>query len=424
MKKKRISLISMLIVFLVILNVTLIMITPVVEESNRTLEDNDGYIIDREKVSTAPKLYFTGDMSEMTSKKDIRDISVTYSDENNKFDAYAKIKVQGTSFLGYAKKNYTITFYSDEEYEEKLKVDVGFGKQSKYCLKANWIDNTHARNIVSARLAAILQERSNRFLDAPNNGLIDGFPVEVYLNKEFLGLYTWNIPKDAWMWALDEDDPKQVVIGLDSHGPQCRFAELIDDWDKSDLEIEYGEYSDELKDNYNRLISFVKDSSDEDFVAHFEEYIDKESAINYALMLNVLNAIDNTDKNMMMVSYDQKIWYPSLYDLDTTFGTDSQGLNVIDYDFMAQDGSCRLWDRFTELFKEDIANRYKELRADILTKEYIMNMFEDFKSTIPESLAEKEIKKWPYAPGYDYSQIEEYLDFKLPYLDVYYGINI
>ncbi len=50
-----------------------------------------------------------------------------------------------------------------------------------------------------------------------------------------------------------------------------------------------------------------------------------------------------------------------------------------------------------------------------------MGLFESFKSTIPETLYEKDRERWPDAPGLDYAQIEEYLDYKLPYLDEYYG---
>lgn len=161
----------------------LVIITPAVEESIRTLKAKDAYIIDREIVTEAPKLYFTGDMSNMTDKSDVRDIKVKYEDgANKKFTTYAQIKIQGASSAAYPKKNYTITFFKDSKHNEKQKIDVGFGEHSKYCLKANWIDSlTHARNIVSARLAAILQDASGRFKKAPNNGLIDGFPIEIYL---------------------------------------------------------------------------------------------------------------------------------------------------------------------------------------------------------------------------------------------------
>ena len=57
-----------------------------------------------------PVLYFSGNLSNMTNKKDERKITVSYKSNNISFDCYAKIKLQGTSSLAYNKKNYTATF--------------------------------------------------------------------------------------------------------------------------------------------------------------------------------------------------------------------------------------------------------------------------------------------------------------------------
>lgn len=67
-------------------------------------------------------------------------------------DCYATLKVQGNSSTAYNKKNFTITFYSDKACTTKQKIDFGWGAQSKYVMKANWIDITHSRNVVSAQL--------------------------------------------------------------------------------------------------------------------------------------------------------------------------------------------------------------------------------------------------------------------------------
>ena len=205
-----------------------------------------------------PKVYFIGDMEGMKSKSDDRNIKVEYDDGLKKVKCYASIKVQGSSSLMYDKKNYTIKLFKDESHKNKLYYDFGFGSQTKYCLKANWIDKTHARNIVSAKLGAELQKNSKRFVSSPNNGLIDGFPVEIYLNDEFLGLYTWNIPKDAWLWDLDEDDEKTTVVTFNSHNEQSQFKDIITNVEDALFDVEVGNYSEDLKDNVNRLILFIR----------------------------------------------------------------------------------------------------------------------------------------------------------------------
>ena len=197
MKKNKI--ITIISIILIILAIVIIVI--------KTRENNK-----LETEYTIPKVYFEGDISNMTSKEDERKISLKYVSNDINFESYALIKIQGTSSVYFEKKNYNIKLYEDENYEEKNKVDVGWGEQNKYCLKANWIDKTHARNVVTAKLAAEVQAKYNILNDTPNNGTIDGYPVEIYINDEFLGLYTWNIPKDAWMFNMDEDNENHIVF--------------------------------------------------------------------------------------------------------------------------------------------------------------------------------------------------------------------
>ena len=57
---------------------------------------------------TLPKLHLKGDISQMLEKSDERIVAFTYEDDSGLTEGYIKMKVQGTSSLGYDKKNYTI----------------------------------------------------------------------------------------------------------------------------------------------------------------------------------------------------------------------------------------------------------------------------------------------------------------------------
>ena len=363
------------------------------------------WYINKDKV-VIPKVYFQGDMSNMLTKSDERNIVIKYKDKSGdkEFETYAKIKLQGTSSLAYDKKNYTITLYEDENYENKNKIIMNedWGAQSKYCLKANWIDKTHSRNIVTARIAATIQEKYGVFTNTPHNGTIDGFPIEVYINNEFLGIYTWNIPKDEWMWNMDDENPNHIVISAGNHSETTDFKEEAIEFDEEGWEVEVGHENDETLEKLNRLITFVKDSTDEECV------------------LSVSEALDNVSKNLMLVTYDGEVWAPSLYDLDATFGTDYKGDILESYDsFEWRLNKCLLFKRTIETFPEELADRYFELRKDILRKENIMKEFEDFKASIPEESFEKEAQRWANIPGENIEQISEFLDYRLPFIDKY-----
>ena len=86
-----------------------------------------------------PLLYLTGDTTGMTKENSVT-LAWTYGEDSGS----CTLKWQGDSSLTYAKKNYTIKLDNA--------IDIGYGAQKKYVLKANYIDFSHARNIVSARI--------------------------------------------------------------------------------------------------------------------------------------------------------------------------------------------------------------------------------------------------------------------------------
>ena len=369
-----------------------------------------------------PKVYFEGDITNMTEKTDVRDIAIRYQSKNLTFEKYAKIKVQGTSSLMWDKKNYTINIYEDNSYNKKANVDVGqgWGAQSVYCLKANWVDKTHARNIVTARIAADVQKKYDLFVDTPNYGLIDGFPVEVYINGDFLGLYTWNIPKGDWMFGATEEDEDFLVFSGADWKASVAFKEeevLNGYWD-----VEAGQKSQASIDKLNELIRFVKDSSDEEFKRDFSKHLDLDSVLNYYVLGEFAFLSDNYGKNMLLVTYDGKKWYTSLYDLDTSWGTEWHGYNLKDYTTLAGYSWSNLFNRLDKNYTNEISNRYFQLRKELLSKEYVMNQFEEFNESIPAESFEKERTRWEgyFIPGFEISQIETYLNEKIPLLDKHF----
>lgn len=370
----------------------------------------------KENEKVLPKLHFYGGVDRIRSKNEEINIVVKYEDGKNSFDGYAKIKWQGSSSLNYDKKNYTIKFYKDSSFEEKLKIDFGWGKQNKYCLKANWIDKTHSRNVVTAKIAGKVQKKYNLFNDSPNNGAIDGFPIEVYLNDEFLGLYTMNIPKDAWMFNMDEENEKHTVVVGDANNSIVNFKYNISGF--FDWELEVGHNTDKTLSAFNRLISFVKDSSDEEFRNNINEYFNLDSLLNYYSVMQMAQMYDNQSKNMILATYDQKIWYASLYDLDTSWGSHWNGQSLYDYTVPLQSDSL-LWSKLVRVFPNELAERYFELRNSVLANNNVKNEFSTFYKQIPNSVWEKENARWKNIPGYDLNQIYEFIDTRMPVVDKY-----
>lgn len=149
-----------------------------------------------------PVLYLTGNTAGMSKDK-----AVTLDYVYGEHSGTASVKWQGSSSIVYPKKNYTIKFDNAFEAAE------GWGAQKKYCLKANYIDHSHARNIVSAKLwGEVVRSRdmssgntSIAFQD--NNGTrIPNDTAYTYKNDVLTA--NFNVTDDGAFFLYDVDLPE------------------------------------------------------------------------------------------------------------------------------------------------------------------------------------------------------------------------
>lgn len=319
-------------------------------------------------------------LTDWQSKKDVREATLSYRDFSGGviFSSKITIRPQGSSSLGYDKKNFTISFT-----EEAVELLPEWGAQSIYCLKANYIDPTQAGNVVSNRLAAQMNAAYGLFENTPNHGTVDGFPVWVILNGKDAGLYTWNIPKKDWMFGMDEENPNHIVMGCEGWLGSCVFMsdsfELDTEWS-----VEVGAEDSSTFEKFTRVLSFIATADDETFVNDFEQYLNLDACLNYYLFVCITHASDNVAKNMLMATWDGQVWYPMLYDLDSLWGISYDGTALVDGSVLdvvyAQN---RLFERLRTFYWDQLCERYAELRSDILSTKNIHEEFLRFTEGIP-----------------------------------------
>ncbi len=370
-----------------------------------------------------PTVRITGEsLTDWADKNDIREAELTYSDPAGgmSFSCLITIRPQGTSSLGYEKKNFTVAFQG-----AAVEMRPGWGNQSLYCLKANYIDPTHACNVVSARLAGQMNEATGLFGGLPNRGAIDGFPVWVTLNDEDAGVYTWNIPKAAWMFGMDEENENHIVMCCEEWTDGCTFRSdcfiLNDDWS-----IEVGPATSKTIVKFDRLIDFIVHSSDEDFVQNFDRYLNLDACLNYYCFICIANANDNETKNMLMATWDGEIWQPMLYDLDSLWGISWNGKELTTDQAMGLiNGGNRLFQRMWELLNPQLRERYAFLRGGVLSDENIWNEFNRYAATIPHELLALDNRQWHPEGEYirTYELMQEQMAVYLPLMDAAFGYD-
>ena len=392
-----------------------------------------------------PRLFIDGDVFSSYGGS-TPTVQYHYYSKTDSFSCYGTIKVQGASTRSYPKKNFTLKFFSDSALTTKYKVGFkNWGKRNKFVIKADWAEISHTRNICSANLwSDMIQTRSDYdslpqgLLDSPNNGVIDGFMIVVFINGDYWGRYSLNISKDENLWGMDETSNTNCAICGEDYRKTVfqEYPSLINgnDW------------TDEIHDtcpasivtSWNTVENFVRTSSDAQFMANIGTYLSLPSLIDYYIFAYVSCAIDNLGRNMVFLTYDGTFWIASVYDLDLTWGATNGSIannptvamqsgyqSTINY----AEGN-KLFVRLEELYATEIKARYAELRADILSVQHILEKFEkmlapqsaeliaeDYASTTATTNTEGDFTNMPSIATNNIQQIRSFIRLRLAYVD-------
>ena len=353
-----------------------------------------------------------------------------FQSENANFVWPVTVSFEDGTALGFDKKSYILEFFRDESFTERQNVVVNedWGAYSRYALKANNYDSTLARNAVSSEIIGLMNGSSGIFPESPNGGTSAGIPVELYADREYLGIYVWTIVPDPWMFGMDADNENGIVLlGENGQAPAVLFMEETDNVAYSGWRVLSGpkdtpEGLASITEKLNRIIRFVKESSDEEFREHFSEYFDLDASLNYYCFCDYTDTTDNMGRNMLLVTQDGSVWYPILYNLQTSFGLYYNGEGVYSPENRIEDfqgGSSLFWTRLAGIFSQELAERYWKLRSNILKESLIMGMFEAFQTGIPEEAWERERETWPDVPGLDFGieSVRELIQAREPFVD-------
>ena len=384
-----------------------------------------------------PTLYLWGNniLSLKDKSKTLKN-EVTYS-----FPAYGvsgtveKFKVQGASSVGNPKKNYTLNLDNDFE------AFRGYGKNHKYVIKANYGDPSQALNVVGARLwgsirdthkhadTGILNTNGDLLVDDKGNriiaetdpqlsiggtyGAVDGFPIGVYINNQYWGLYTFNIPKDDWMAKMPKKSTNKYAIVDTVWSPQGAFKKETNFKDQMELQFCSTKDSQWAMDSVNELIRAVLAHYDtaDNFNQAVSPLLDIDSAIDYYIFSVLVDNDDGIFRNYLLQTFDGKKWYFAAYDLDSIFGRTPDFLEHMpaksDTDDWRDHGvtfenitdSNRLFYQLWKFYKDEILKRTKALVDGVMSDSAVDTAFVDFARHIPIKAYDAELDVWPYTPN-------------------------
>ena len=426
---------------------------------------------------------FTGINAMPTSKTiDIPAVLEFWDMQGNYFKKNILCSAQGSSSLGFVKKNVKIDLLNDDGSEFDLKIG-NWVVQDGYHLKAYYTDFFRGIGVTSYKLWDEIMETkphkaalvdvdgmnetatgtgnvSDLTLQIDTGALChpDGFPCVVYLNGEFYGLFSWQIKKQRKNYHMDKSTVEH--IHLDGTISTDTFWNGVINWTAFEIRNPNKLYTMDGKkydgDAPRELIDETSDKYDpenkdhvrskqvkryiQDFVRRFgelrtspsrtlyEQLFDWQNQRDYLVFSDVVSNRDGYAKNWQWTTYDGVKWYVNAYDLDMTFGgMFTGGYLTAPLTGHIVSGTALPTGFIPLLYKSELEARYKALRdTGIIDVEHIAAKLQDWTARIGQSNYALEYERWPNSPcllNYNDSvdRVRKWLTVEIANMDKLYG---
>lgn len=390
-------------------------ITDLELKMNYSLQDNSlsSDISKLEQKYNLPIMRITGDTNGMTHDN-AKNITYQFKNGRTYLEGHGTIKWQGSSSSTLAKKGYRLkTTQADYDKKNKIRIQPSWQKHHKYNLKAYYNDGMLSRDPISANIGG--QVSASRptlprdLIHEDNFGYIDGFPIVLFINNQYQGLYSFNLPRPEFSYT------KWAIMG-NQYNDTTQFIKIpadgvkLDGSDFETLNPEDTPTADEKK-AVTDLINWAINSDDATFKKELSQHFNIPSLIDYIVVANILGARDASGKNQILMTWDGKIWYYQLYDLDCTYNANWMGGKTFDTPKVGTElpflGNNKFLLRFARLYKKAIADRYRDVRQ-WCTPGYVLSLYKQRINLIGQGNFEEEWTLWndPSKDTEDFKQLQ------------------
>jgi spore coat protein H len=373
---------------------------------------------------------------QIASENKIEDEPKTYS-QVRIYDPYnqekiafyeAGIEIRGGVSKSYPKINYSIELWENNSGDDKISESLlGMRYDDDWIMDGMYRDYARMRNIVSFDLWKEIgrMDYLNEEPDARSN--IEGKPAEIFLNGNYLGIYSISERLDEQLLKLDPIEG--LLYKSESWSLSTTFNELPDttssyNWDG--WEIKYCGVSNEpnWRPLYG-LLDLIINADDEKFVKEIPDFLSLDNAIDLFIFINLTKAYDNVGKNLIIARYNNSSRFLLIpWDLDATWGR-YWDTSPLDHEGMVYN---KIYERLIKLnpdhFNSQLYERWIYLRQHILTEEHLISLFDGRMQQLKESGAiYRENNIWPDIDldlDWEREYIADWLEKRLEYLDEYF----
>ena len=438
-----------------------------------------------------------------TTKTD--DILATLEFNDMQGNVFAKkiiMNAQGTSSLGLPKKNISIDIV-DENYEDSHKIKFGgWVAQDGYHLKGYMLDGIRVKPMAcydfyeSMLLArGVRKDRAWKRLQLPSdipmasNAIVDsylqlddgaknhpsGFPIILYFNGVFHGIYCWQLKKhranyhqkksnaehihldgnisnvllweangvldwDKWAGKKQESETSANVDGIEVRNPKKL---ILTNGTEYDADTNAGELISKNSARYDatnadmvrtasvrasieslsrRVYALIQMSKGADKKTAIAEVFDVDSIIDYIIFSQITGNIDGYKKNWQWVTYDGVKWAVNAYDLDGTWGWSSWSYYSPYTSWIGNDTPPVTL--VIENYLDEIKARYKELRdKGVIDLAKIMQPLVNYVKVIGIDYYDMEFEKWTDGERDNLWRFEAWMEESIKRTDVLMDYN-
>ena len=397
-----------------------------------------------------------------TTKGKITKGIIQFNDmQGNYFEKYIEMDIHGRTSAAFKKKNYTFDFFNDKEYSDSAKLRfgdwvsmdsfyfqgwysdafrgidiIGYQLYQEIIKTRGFLKDKPYKKVIYKDAVSSATENTNTEQNLSKNALCTplGFPVILYHEGKFFGVYTVMLKKNRENFLMDKKDYKAVMLDLDSGS----IVSGVKDWGSFEIRnpktlicVDGSKYDgdnpkeliDENSENYSStnkdMVNTAKtkksilglanaftevqtaiseNKTTEEIKGIIESHYDIDYLIDYLIFSNVVYNVDGWGGNWQWTTWDGVKWNPNPYDLNATFGLDPYG--ILASEALPSILSRSIATVVLKYYLEEIKTRFKYLRNNnVITVENIIGLFKTWVDRIGTDNFKNEFKVWDSTPS-------------------------
>lgn len=397
-----------------------------------------------------------------TTKGKITKGIIQFNDmQGNYFEKYIEMDIHGRTSAAFKKKNYTFDFFNDKEYSDSAKLRfgdwvsmdsfyfqgwysdafrgidiIGYQLYQEIIKTRGFLKDKPYKKVIYKDAVSSATENTNTEQNLSKNALCTplGFPVVLYHEGKFFGVYTVMLKKNRENFLMDKKDYKAVMLDLDSGS----IVSGVKDWGSFEIRnpktlicVDGSKYDgdnpkeliDENSENYSStnkdMVNTAKtkkailglanafaevqtaiseNKTTEEIKGIIESHYDIDYLIDYLIFSNVVYNVDGWGGNWQWTTWDGLKWNPNPYDLNATFGLDPYG--ILASEALTSILSSSIATVVLKYYLEEIKTRFKYLRNNnIITVENIIGLLKTWVDRIGIDNFKNEFKVWDSTPS-------------------------